>query len=125
MGNCFSDILHREEGQEPEGKKSKIEMEEISDDEELIEFIPEAPPLRFKTESSADVNQQYFMRSWCRTWARRKKVLYTCNMFWNCRERMYTQKQLQSDSRQRVALSEVAYPTGHSISLTGARMKES
>lgn len=63
-----------EEGEESAGKKSKVEMEEISDDEELIEFIPEAPPLRFKSPSTADVNFQYFMRSWCRTWARRKKV---------------------------------------------------
>ena len=57
-------------------KKSKKEEEEeeISSDEEEIEFIPEGPPLRFKNESSADVNHQYFMRSWCRTWARRKKV---------------------------------------------------
>ena len=68
-------------GKESEAKKTKTEdgekkkeEEEISDDEEEIEFIPEAPPLRFKTESNAEVNQQYFMRSWCRTWARRKKV---------------------------------------------------
>ena len=70
-------MFPREEGEESAGKKSKVEMEEISDDEELIEFIPEAPPLRFKTPSSAEVNLQYFMRSWCRTWARRKKVVFS------------------------------------------------
>ena len=51
-------------------------IEDDSDDgEELINYKPEEPALRYKEDSTSEVSFQYFMRAWCMTWARRKKVL--------------------------------------------------
>ncbi|KAL4222247.1 Speckle targeted PIP5K1A-regulated poly(A) polymerase [Mactra antiquata] len=49
-------------------------VEDSDDGEEIIEYKPDEPELRYKRLSEAAVDHQYFMRAWCMTWARRKKV---------------------------------------------------
>ena len=50
-------------------------LEEDSDDgEELLNYKPEEPALRYREDFDSEVSCQYFMRAWCMTWARRKKV---------------------------------------------------
>ena len=52
-------------------------IEDSDDGEEIIEYKPDEPELRYKRECDAEVNYQHFMRAWCMTWARRKKVCYS------------------------------------------------
>ncbi|XP_053373907.1 speckle targeted PIP5K1A-regulated poly(A) polymerase-like isoform X2 [Mercenaria mercenaria] len=49
-------------------------IEDSDDGEEIIEYKPDEPELRYKRECEAEVNLQHYMRAWCMTWARRKKA---------------------------------------------------
>ena len=44
------------------------------DDEEIIEYKPDIPEIKYKLPATSELNYQAFMRAWCMTWARRKKA---------------------------------------------------
>ncbi|XP_060558381.1 speckle targeted PIP5K1A-regulated poly(A) polymerase-like [Ruditapes philippinarum] len=49
-------------------------IEDSDDGEEIIEYKPDEPELRYKRDCDAEVDYQHYMRAWCMTWARRKKA---------------------------------------------------
>lgn len=74
---------------QPEPKRQKTideEVEELLEDsddgEELIEYRANEPELRYRRDCEADVEKQLYLRAWCMTWARRKKVHHPGYLMW-------------------------------------------